>query len=101
MVYMFYRWNRLFSSSRSRFSCSCRFLGSSRTFCGLRQSSFNRQRKRILLYRRTVSPVFCSRRQNGYLSVSAVMLIRHFQPERMHTMSAIHPLYNLIHPHGR
>ena len=100
MVYMLYRWNRLVSSRR-RFSCCCRFLGNSRTFCGLWQSSLNRQRKRILLYSRVVSPMFGSRRQDGNLSVSAVSLIRHFQSERMHTMSAIHPLYYLIHPHGR
>lgn len=101
MVYMLYRWSRLVSSCRSRFSCCCRFLGNSRTFCGLWQSSLNRQRKRILLYSRVVSPMFGSRRQDGNLSVSAVSLIRHFQSERMHTMSAIHPLYYLIHPHGR
>ena len=48
MVYMLYRWNRLVSSSRRRFSCSCRFLGCSRTFCGFRHSSLYRPRKRIL-----------------------------------------------------
>lgn len=77
MVYMFYRWNHLVSS-RSRFSSSCRFLGCSRTFWGFRHSFLNRHRKRILLHSRTVSPVFCSRRQDGNLSVSAVTLIRHF-----------------------
>ena len=81
MVYMLYRWNRLVSSSRRRFSCSCRFLGCSRTFCGFRHSSLYRPRKRILLHSRTVSPVFGSRRQDGNLSVSAVTLIRHFQTQ--------------------
>ena len=86
MVYMLYRWNRLVSS---------------RTFCGFRHSSLNRHRKSILLHSRAVSPMSGSRRQDGNLSVSAVTLIRHFQTERMHTMSAIHPFNNLIHPHGR
>ena len=89
MVYMLYRWNRLVSSSRRRFSSSCRFLGYSRTFCGFRHSSLNRHRKRILLHSRAVSPMSGSRRQDGNLSVSAVTLIRHLQTERMHTMSAI------------